>query len=359
MPYGEDGTGDASGGSEIHEGQGGGKTGILHADFDGHGTNLRLVHAEFLCAEEAQCHTAQIMEHDNGKDDKAVVQNGAAREGHYAAYGEDDDQSGKHGHNLCHAGNLPGKEIIASYTCKQGKEHHFNDGQHHGGKADIHPGTGDEPDEEGSDKGGQDGIHHGHGNRKGHICMGNVGNNIGSGAAGAAAHQHHADGNGRGKGEEPDEHEGQGRHNDELEKTSQSHVLRLAEHIAEIRGLEAHAHAEHNDSQHEGNPGSQRLHDGRKENTEQAGQYDAYSHVAGTDTDDFIKHGKLLDGNIPSGSRPSRNFPEGMENSRKEISRFPFLFLLLLSSRDGSFHPPSLLSAQRSGLLFHASGHRQ
>ena len=126
--------------------------------------------------------------------------------------------------------------------------------------------------------------------------MGNVGNHIGCRAAGAAAYQHHTDGDSRRQGENFNEDRCQCRHDDELEKASQSHIFRLFEHVAEIAGGEAHAHAEHDDAQHDGNIRGQGLHDRWEEYAENAGQYYAYCHVAGTDTNDFINHGKLLYG---------------------------------------------------------------
>ena len=78
--------------------------------------------------------------------------------------------------------------------------------------------------------------------------MGNVGDDIGSGASGAAAHQHHPDGNGCREMEQLDQSESHGRHDGELEQRPDGHVLGLAEHVPEVIRSQAHAHAEHDDA---------------------------------------------------------------------------------------------------------------
>ena len=92
MPYTEYGTRDSGDGTEVHHGKGGCKTGILHADLDGHCAGLCLIETEAAGADMAEQHAAEVMQDDDGEDHKAVVKDGAAGEGDHAADRDDDDQ---------------------------------------------------------------------------------------------------------------------------------------------------------------------------------------------------------------------------------------------------------------------------
>lgn len=182
------------------------------------------------------------------------------------------------------------EEIVDADTDEQRQEHHLHDGHHHGHEIDIDPGTGNEPHQEWRDKWRKDGIHHRHGYRKSDVGFGDVGNDIRSRAAGAAADQDDADRDFRRKGEEMNQCESSGRHDDELQHRADCYILRLLEYILEITGGEAHAHAEHDDTEQRRDLRGEWLHHFRPENTENADQHDADGHVFRAKTNDERKH---------------------------------------------------------------------
>lgn len=290
MPDGENSARDAAGRSEVHESQRGSQTGILHAYLDGHSAGLCLIETEAAGADIAEKHAAKVMQDDDGEDHKAVVKDGAAGEGDHAADRDDDDQCGEHRHDRIYLLHLTREEIVDADTDEQRQEHHLHDGHHHGHEIDIDPGTGDEPYEERRDKWRQDGIHHRHGYRQSDVGFGDVGNDIRSRAAGAAADQDDADRDFRRKGEEMNQCESGGRHDDELQHRADRYILRLLEYILEITGGEAHAHAEHDDTEQRRDLRGEWLHHFRPENTENADQHDADGHVFRTKTNDERKH---------------------------------------------------------------------
>lgn len=84
--------------------------------------------------------------------------------------------------------------------------------------------------------------------------------------------------------------ESSGRHDDELQHRADRYILRLIEYILEITGGEAHAHAEHDDTEQRRDLRGEWLHHFRPENTENADQHDADGHVFRTKTNDERKH---------------------------------------------------------------------
>ena len=330
VPDGEDRTGDAARCCEIHESQCGSQTGILHTDFDSHGTDLRGMEAEMASAEMAEQHAAKIVQDDDTEDHKAIIQDRTSGEGDHAGDSDDDDQCGEHRHDRIHLFHLTREEIVDTDTDEERQEHHLHDGHHHGHEVDIDPRSSDEPYEERRDERRKDGIHHGHGDRECDIRFRDVGNDIRCRAAGAAADEDDADGDFRRKGEEMNQCEGSRRHNDELQHRADRYCFRLFEYISEITGGEAHAHAEHNDAEEHRDLRSEGLHHIWPENAEDACQHDADRHVLGTNTNDLIEHRKLLLGHIPFREHPSQN---GRKECRKQGSDdFPFFFRGVFSS---------------------------
>ena len=84
--------------------------------------------------------------------------------------------------------------------------------------------------------------------------------------------------------------ESSGRHDDELQHRADRYILRLLEYILEITGGEAHAHAEHDDTEQRRDLRGEWLHHFRPENTENADQHDADGHVFRAKTNDERKH---------------------------------------------------------------------
>ena len=290
VPDGEDRTGDAARCCEIHESQCGSQTGILHTDFDRHGTDLRGMEAEMASAEIAEQHAAEIVQDDDTEDHKAIIQDRTSGEGDHAGDSDDDDQCGEHRHDRIHLFHLTREEIVDTDTDEERQEHHLHDGHHHGHEVNIDPRSSDEPYEERRDERRQDGIHHGHGDRESDIRFRDVGNDIRCRAAGAAADEDDADRDFRRKGKEMNQCESSGRHDDELQHRADRYILRLLEYILEITGGEAHAHAEHDDTEQRRDLRGEWLHHFRPENTENADQHDADGHVFCTKTNDERKH---------------------------------------------------------------------
>ena len=84
--------------------------------------------------------------------------------------------------------------------------------------------------------------------------------------------------------------ESSGRHDDELQHRADRYILRLLEYILEITEGEAHAHAEHDDTEQRRDLRGEWLHHFRPENTENADQHDADGHVFRAKTNDERKH---------------------------------------------------------------------
>lgn len=87
-----------------------------------------------------------------------------------------------------------------------------------------------------------------------------------------------------------DQCEGSRRHDDELQHRADRYILRLFEYIPEITGGEAHAHAEHDDTEQRRDLRGEWLHHFRPENAENADQHDADGHVFRAKTNDERKH---------------------------------------------------------------------
>ena len=69
MPYRENGSRNGGSCAEMEHGQGGSKTGILHAHLDGNGFGFGNIHVASLGKQEASRKAQQVMAHDNQHHD--------------------------------------------------------------------------------------------------------------------------------------------------------------------------------------------------------------------------------------------------------------------------------------------------
>ena len=130
-----------------------------------------------------------------------------------------------------------------------GDEHHRDDAPGHGAGIDGHVLTGEPPGEQRGHDRGEQGRYRGHRDAEGDVAPGEVGDDIGGGAARRAPDENDPRGECRGEPEALDEQPGQRRHDGELGDDADQDRQRPPRHEGEVRGRQGQTHAEHDDAQ--------------------------------------------------------------------------------------------------------------
>ena len=251
MPHREHRTRDGGQGvlSKVGGSQAGGQAGVLHTDLDGDSTALGGVQLQSLAYGKAGQVAQQVVQDDDDQDQQAAGHDLGAVGGDHGA---DDQHDGGGGHQRQHADGLLSElveEVVDHKAQGDGHQHHLDDGQEHTHGVHIHTLAGVQQGEQRGEQGSKYGGNGGHADGQGHIPLGQIGHDVGGGAAGAGAHQDDADGQFGGQVEHHGEHPCQEGHEGELRYAAHDDVFRAAEHHLEIIGLQGQAHAEHDDAQ--------------------------------------------------------------------------------------------------------------
>ena len=136
VPYAEDGTGDSSGSTEVQYGKGRGKTGVLHADFNGDSLGLGDVHVKGLSDKETDAVAQQIMEHDHKHNQEPRFQDALGAYGHDTADNQYDSHNGNQRQELDDFLYGFFKETVDEDAEDNWQDDHLHDGQHHGGQGE-------------------------------------------------------------------------------------------------------------------------------------------------------------------------------------------------------------------------------
>ena len=127
--------------------------------------------------------------------------------------------------------------MVDHETGRDGYDHHLDNGHKHADHIHIHLGARVHVGQKGGEEGRQHGGHRGHAHGQGNIALGEVGHNVGGGAAGAGSHQDDADCQLRRQPEEFSQQKCQQGHQGELCDGADDHVLGTGKYHLEVAGF--------------------------------------------------------------------------------------------------------------------------
>lgn len=128
--------------AEMHHGQRGGESGVLHADLYGDGLYLGDIHMQSLRDAEADRVAAEVVQDDDAHDEQTGLHDALRADRNDTTDDEHDSDDGHERQQLDEFIDRRGEERIDDDAEHDRQDDDLDDGHHHGCKRDIDPGAG-------------------------------------------------------------------------------------------------------------------------------------------------------------------------------------------------------------------------
>ena len=259
MPEAEDGAGHGNDGcaGKVQAGQRGTQAGVLHADLDGKGLSVIERQPEQTRRQQPAQVAQTVVQHHHAEDQQARIDDAVLAARHHGTDDQHDGNDRDERHALGHVVDAMAQDGLDDETHNDGQQHHLHHRQEHARGIHLQPLRGEQPEHQRGEQRRQQRGHRGAGHRQRRVATGQIGHDVGRGAARAGPHQDDAHGQIRRQVKDLAQPPGQGGHDEELGAHAHQHGFRIAQHAGEILYRQREAHAQHDGSQQVGNPAAQ------------------------------------------------------------------------------------------------------